>query len=129
MTTISYSVILTEIIFLVSDKNKEHHVTQFHYIGWPDHGAPDSTAPIISLVRDVRAKLVSTKNKNINILVHCSAGVGRTGTFIALYQLMDLLDVLSKENSGLSNTIDIFNTVLQLRSKRIMMVSTSVTII
>ena len=70
------------------------------------------------------------RNKNeCKIIVHCSAGVGRTGTFIALYQLMNFLDDVllhdpTTSNGGFDNTIDIFDTVLQLRSKRMLMVGT-----
>jgi len=59
---------------------------------------------------------LSTSEKN-NVVVHCSAGVGRTGTFIALYKLMDWID--STPNI---EKVDIFNEVLLLRKNRCNMV-------
>ena len=62
-----------------------------------------------------------------NILVHCSAGVGRTGTLITLYKMMeeieDLLPKVEKEGDSSNLSIDIFNTVFNFRSKRMYMVS------
>ena len=51
------------------------------------------------------------------MIVHCSAGVGRTGTFIALYKLMEKID-----NGLINETIDIYNEVMQLRQDRCFMV-------
>ena len=101
---------------------------QIQYTGWPDFGAPSDTTPIIRLVEDVRQMITSPKKgETSNILVHCSAGVGRTGTFIALYQMMEEMDDLIpkyQENGASCNmSMDIFNTVLNLRSKRVYMVS------
>ena len=120
------------ILQLYAAVSKGVNFTHLHYLGWPDFGAPDSPEPIISLVKDVRklitTTLKTTKNQpKINVLVHCSAGVGRTGTFIALYKIMEQLDYLvpkfdfSEVNKN--KTIDIFNTAFKLRSKRVFMVS------
>lgn len=69
---------------------------------------------------------INNQKKEVSILVHCSAGVGRTGTFIALYQLMEALDLPrgnTTEATSLSNLtrkmalnreIDIYNTVYLL---------------
>ena len=67
-------------------------------MGWPDFGAPTTTGSIITLAKAVRQVVeLHTKDKrrsndNVKILAHCSAGVGRTGTFVTLYQFMEILD-------------------------------------
>ena len=106
-----------------------HSFAHLHYLGWPDFGAPSNTEPIISLVKDVR-NLINESMKNcerkINVLVHCSAGVGRTGTFIVLYKIMEQLDFLVPKfdvaDGNTNKTIDIFYTAFLLRSKRVLMV-------
>ena len=116
-----------------ADYSHEHAFDHLQYVGWPDFGAPETTAPIISLVKAVR-KLVTAKTKDVKILVHCSAGVGRTGTFLALYELMEIIDTKLTEYKQLERfisvkakdieegSIDIFNTVFNLRKQRCKMV-------
>ena len=105
--------------------------THIQYTGWPDFGAPSDTAPIITLIKDVRQLIKqSQKSEMINILVHCSAGVGRTGTLITLYRMMEELEQLvpkvEGEKSTSNLTLDIFNTVFHFRSKRMYMVSVTI---
>ena len=101
---------------------------QIHYVGWPDFGAPADPEPIITLVKEMRRMIaIMKKSEKINILVHCSAGVGRTGTLITLYKMMESLDSQlhnEDENGDIPDiSIDIFNTVFEFRSKRTLMVS------
>ena len=124
--------------FNVLEYVDEHPFPHFQFVGWPDHGAPKTTNSIIALVKEVR-KIVSETKDNVKVLVHCAAGVGRTGTFIALYHLMEELDEkvvqylteeeepsTSSDNEGDDNddkiTIDVFQTVFNLRKKRCEMV-------
>ena len=61
------------------------------------------------------------KDKGVPLLVHCSAGVGRTGTFIMLDSLMDRLKV--------EDTVNIYEFLQEMRKKRMSMVQTLVSII
>ena len=117
----------------------EHPFPHFQFVGWPDHGAPKTTDSILALAKEVR-KIVSETKDNVKVLVHCAAGVGRTGTFIALYHLMEELDekvvqYLTEEDEPSTSsgnedddiddkiTIDVFQTVFNLRKKRCEMVT------
>ncbi|XP_020781984.1 receptor-type tyrosine-protein phosphatase beta isoform X1 [Boleophthalmus pectinirostris] len=90
-------------------------VRHFHYTVWPDHGVPESTQSLIQFVRTVRDYVDRSPSTGATV-VHCSAGVGRTGTFIALDRVLQQLD--SK------GTIDLYGCVFDLRLHRQHMVQT-----
>uniref|UniRef100_A0A8C4V4W5 protein-tyrosine-phosphatase n=1 Tax=Falco tinnunculus TaxID=100819 RepID=A0A8C4V4W5_FALTI len=90
-------------------------IRHFHYTVWPDHGVPETTQSLILFVRTVRDYINRTPDTGPTI-VHCSAGVGRTGTFIALDRILQQLD--SKD------TVDIYAAVHDLRLHRVHMVQT-----
>ena len=91
-------------------------VIQFHFIAWPDHGVPDNCAVMLNFIRRVR-KLHPYSNP-CPLLVHCSAGVGRTGTFIVLDTMLERM----KEE----DTLNIYDYVTKLRKQRVLMVQTLV---
>ncbi|XP_054037516.1 receptor-type tyrosine-protein phosphatase V-like isoform X1 [Rissa tridactyla] len=93
----------------------ERHVSHLHYTAWPDHGIPESTASIMTFRELVREHIQSTKDAGPT-LVHCSAGVGRTGTFIALDRL---LQQMKQEK-----VVDTFGVVYTLRMNRYLMIQT-----
>ncbi|KAJ2782271.1 Tyrosine-protein phosphatase non-receptor type 3 [Coemansia interrupta] len=66
----------------VAAKGVERRVTQFHYTEWPDHGVPRSPVPLLRIIDELR-KNVSPSSES-PVVVHCSAGVGRTGTFVII---------------------------------------------
>ncbi|XP_038636399.1 receptor-type tyrosine-protein phosphatase beta isoform X1 [Scyliorhinus canicula] len=90
-------------------------VRHFHYTVWPDHGVPETAQSLIQFVRTVRDYINRTPNSGPTV-IHCSAGVGRTGTFIALDRILQHLE--SKDS------VDIYGTVYDLRLHRVHMVQT-----
>ncbi|KAI6649734.1 hypothetical protein LOD99_6524 [Oopsacas minuta] len=85
----------------------QRRVTHFQFTGWPDFGAPLSASPLLTLVRKVRLAVNPTDGP---ILVHCSAGVGRTGTFI-------MLDIMLQRMAE-ENRVEVRQTVEALRKER-----------
>ncbi|KAM6937933.1 receptor-type tyrosine-protein phosphatase beta [Xenentodon cancila] len=90
-------------------------VRQFHYTVWPDHGVPETTHSLIQFVRTVRDYVNRTPGSGPTV-VHCSAGVGRTGTFIVLDRVLQQLDS--------RDLVDIYGAVFDLRLHRSHMVQT-----
>ncbi|XP_074788091.1 receptor-type tyrosine-protein phosphatase T-like [Athene noctua] len=89
-------------------------VEQFHYQLWPDHGVPRNPAQLLCLVAMVNKRVLEAPAGPM--LVHCSAGIGRTGTFIAL-------DFLLKMGKA-EGKVDVFQCVQRLREQRVSMVQT-----
>uniref|UniRef100_A0A8C7M867 protein-tyrosine-phosphatase n=1 Tax=Oncorhynchus kisutch TaxID=8019 RepID=A0A8C7M867_ONCKI len=95
--------------------NYSRVVRQFHYTVWPDHGVPETTQSLIQFVRTVRDYVNRTPGSGATV-AHCSAGVGRTGTFISLDRVLQQLDT--------KDTVDIYGAVFDLRLHRSHMVQT-----
>nr|KAG5693258.1 hypothetical protein BaRGS_000840 [Batillaria attramentaria] len=87
----------------------ERQVTQYHFNTWPDHGVPQASA-LVDFWRYVKAR----GNPIVPLIVHCSAGVGRTGTFIAL-------DIASELEAG-GREVNVQQIVIELREQRCIMV-------
>jgi len=68
---------------------------------WPDHGAPDQQdyviiSKILDYISEFHEKAIENDNK---IVLHCSAGIGRTGSLIAIYNLQLTALTLSEQFS------------------------------
>ena len=61
----------------------ERQIYHFHFLGWPDHGTPEDPGSVLSFLHDVNLKQEQLEDPG-PIVVHCSAGIGRTGTFIVI---------------------------------------------
>ena len=116
---VRYSCILVSSVLstlqIQDESNDSHTLTQYHLTSWPDHGVPDYATPLMSLHKQVMAKWSPSKGP---ILVHCSAGVGRTGTFIAVD--------IALEQAKKEGVIDIAGIANRLRQQRMKMVQTLV---
>ena len=95
-----------------SNDGLTRQVTQFHFVAWPDHGVPVFPIAMIKFVKLVRAYLNHTEDRtNAPTLVHCSAGVGVTGTFICL-------DVILQQLAAGEKLIDVWKETSRLRKRR-----------
>eukprot|EP00731_Ephydatia_muelleri_P026396 Em0018g496a len=87
-------------------------VTQYQYLGWTDHGVPEHATSLLTFIRHVRRQ----RPVGVPMLVHCSAGVGRSGAFVALDSMLQKME--------LEQVIDVYNFVTHMRSKRSHLVQT-----
>ncbi|GAA5855511.1 hypothetical protein JCM8547_007864 [Rhodosporidiobolus lusitaniae] len=82
-------------------------VTHVEYLGWRDHGVPESPIHLVRFIQQVHQlnAAIPSSSSSIDppILAHCSAGVGRTGTFIAISSLLPFLSLLRNNPSLLSS--------------------------
>jgi len=82
-------------------------ITHFWFTTWPDHKVPKEYSQVISLMKDVRQL---QRSENSPIVIHCSAGRGRTGCFIGLQLGMEQIDEC--------NEVDILRIVSKMRIER-----------
>jgi protein tyrosine phosphatase len=87
---------------------KKREIRQFHYLNWPDHGVAD-----ITLFRDLISRVNGIAHTG-PMVVHCSAGIGRSGVFVAAHSLWD--------EEG--DNVNIDQTILKLRLQRARSVQT-----
>ncbi|XP_052763358.1 uncharacterized protein LOC128205624 isoform X2 [Mya arenaria] len=100
--------------FLVKMDKEDMTVQHFHFTTWPDKGVPDDVTSLV----DFRHRVLQTKSPlGGPTIVPCSAGVGRTGTYIAM-------DLLTREGEA-EGSVDIHGCVTNLRHRRTRMVQTA----
>ena len=121
---ISEEEIITNSLILKKFKiNNELEVKQMHIICWPDHGMPQDQNLANEMVDTMISYIKNERNgeKKSPIVVHCSAGVGRTGTVIAIYVIVICLEYLKKLKKPL--VMNVFNVVRKLREQRYSLVT------
>ncbi|XP_036409562.1 receptor-type tyrosine-protein phosphatase F isoform X7 [Megalops cyprinoides] len=93
--------------------SEKREVRQFQFMAWPDHGVPEYPTPILAFLRRVKACNPADAGP---MVVHCSAGVGRTGCLIVIEAML--------ERMKHEKTVDIYGHVTCMRSQRNYMVQT-----
>jgi protein tyrosine phosphatase len=91
---------------------EEYIVKHYHFKSWPDHGVPTYATDLLGLIYRVRRETVESSGP---LVVHCSAGVGRSGTYITVDMLLDCL-------KSEVETINVREIVAGMRMKRMEMV-------
>uniref|UniRef100_A0A8C1TIZ8 protein-tyrosine-phosphatase n=1 Tax=Cyprinus carpio TaxID=7962 RepID=A0A8C1TIZ8_CYPCA len=95
------------------ESKEERLICQMQYLAWPDHGVPDDSSDFLNFVSQVRSKRADAPEP---VVVHCSAGIGRTGVLITMETAMCLI-----ENGQSVYPLDIVRT---MRDQRAMMIQT-----
>ncbi|GFR93727.1 tyrosine-protein phosphatase non-receptor type [Elysia marginata] len=93
-------------------------IYQFHYMVWPDYNVPEDPGSMIDFLERINNLLDSMPSPG-PVIVHCSAGIGRTGTLI----VTDMI-ILQIKAYGFDCDIDIFKSILMVRGQRSGMVQT-----
>lgn len=106
-----------------SNQQKQvHTVTQIQYMGWPDHGIPSSTVAFRNMMERLEQHPVDAP-----VIVHCSAGIGRTGTLIGYYAVKqclakglltdrtvyDVVGAMKRSRRGMVQRFDQYNFIYQ----------------
>ncbi|XP_058150542.1 tyrosine-protein phosphatase non-receptor type 9 isoform X4 [Dasypus novemcinctus] len=109
-----------------TEERQKRQVTHFQFLSWPDYGVPSSAASLIDFLRVVRnqqrlavsSMVARSKGQPPEppIVVHCSAGIGRTGTFCSLDICLAQLEELG--------TLNVYQTVSRMRTQRAFSIQT-----
>ena len=107
-------------------KNDERNVYQIHFTAWPDHGIPDVYGgKVFQDFCEINKKVDEFNTQNNPIIVHCSAGVGRTGTFVSMYLLeKEINEQINAKKEYIR--FNIFNLVRKIKEMRMYMVQSEI---
>uniref|UniRef100_A0A8C2ZRM0 protein-tyrosine-phosphatase n=1 Tax=Cyclopterus lumpus TaxID=8103 RepID=A0A8C2ZRM0_CYCLU len=95
--------------------NQTRELQHYWYTSWPDHKTPDSTVPLLQLMDDVEEERRAADTTG-PVVVHCSAGIGRTGCFIAT--------TIGCRQLQLEGAVDVLSVTCRLRADRGGMIQT-----
>nr|XP_015193639.1 PREDICTED: tyrosine-protein phosphatase non-receptor type 5 isoform X1 [Lepisosteus oculatus] len=104
-------------LITLKSEGEERGLRHYWYTSWPDQKTPDKAPPLLELVQEVEEAQEQAPPGSGPVIVHCSAGIGRTGCFIAT-----TIGCKQLKNEGV---VDILKTTCQLRLDRGGMIQTS----
>lgn len=102
-----------ELTLTHTELGEQRTITHLQYVAWPDHGVPDESSDFLDFVQAMRIKRRDTEP----LMVHCSAGIGRTGVLITMETALILMEG--------AQPVYPLEIVSSLREQRAMMVQTS----
>ncbi|XP_047217901.1 tyrosine-protein phosphatase non-receptor type 6 [Girardinichthys multiradiatus] len=104
----------------VNQAKLSHPIWHYQYLSWPDHGVPQEPGGVLSFLTQVNTKQAEYPDAG-PMIIHCSAGIGRTGTILVIDMIIETIDTL-----GLDCDIDISKYIQMVREQRSGMVQTEV---
>uniref|UniRef100_A0A8C6WYA7 protein-tyrosine-phosphatase n=1 Tax=Neogobius melanostomus TaxID=47308 RepID=A0A8C6WYA7_9GOBI len=105
-------------IALMDKPQKARTIWHFQYMSWPDHGVPQEPGGVLSFLDQVNSKQYEYPNAG-PMIIHCSAGIGRTGTIVVIDMIIETIT-----RRGLDCDIDIAKIIQMVREQRSGMVQT-----
>ncbi|XP_010746103.1 tyrosine-protein phosphatase non-receptor type 6 [Larimichthys crocea] len=102
----------------VDKPNQSRAIWHYQYMSWPDHGVPQEPGGVLSFLTQVNAKQREYPDAG-PMIIHCSAGIGRTGTIVVIDMILETIDII-----GLDCDIDIPKYIQMVREQRSGMVQT-----
>ncbi|XP_058504629.1 tyrosine-protein phosphatase non-receptor type 6 [Solea solea] len=114
---VDYKVRVLEISPMHMPKHSRQ-VWHYQYLSWPDHGVPQQPGGVLSFLTEVNVKQAENSDAG-PIVIHCSAGIGRTGTIMVIDMIQETIDT-----QGMDCDIDIPKYIQMVREQRSGMVQT-----
>ncbi|XP_049587555.1 tyrosine-protein phosphatase non-receptor type 6 isoform X2 [Syngnathus scovelli] len=108
-------------ILELAPMNKPKHtrtIWHYQYMSWPDHGVPQEPGAVLSFLTQVNDKQAEYPDAG-PMIIHCSAGIGRTGTIVVIDMIIETIDTI-----GINCDIDISKYIQMVREQRSGMVQT-----
>ncbi|XP_030250880.1 tyrosine-protein phosphatase non-receptor type 6 isoform X3 [Sparus aurata] len=102
----------------VDEPKRSRTIWHYQYMSWPDHGVPQEPGGVLSFLNQVNAKQAEYPDSG-PMIIHCSAGIGRTGTIVVIDMILETIDTI-----GLDCDIDIPKYIQMVREQRSGMVQT-----
>eukprot|EP01080_Neovahlkampfia_damariscottae_P008788 gene8788-736_t len=111
---------INQLEFILRDLNHKNsrRIYFYQYLGWPDMGCPKCSKSLNYIMQQMSRIEKRLGDEMGPTVVHCSAGIGRTGTFIAIHAMLQQMKLNQKQEFN----FDIFNTVKQLKQQRVGMI-------
>jgi len=91
-------------------------------LAWPDHGVPENPKELLEMILQVN-KLEDEQTNKTPTVVHCSAGIGRTGTYVIINHILELFTTAVIKDISKPPSLNLMKTVHSLRGMRSGMVN------
>ncbi|XP_023229327.1 tyrosine-protein phosphatase non-receptor type 4 isoform X1 [Centruroides vittatus] len=108
------SIAFREFSLINKENNEKRHISHVQYVAWPDHGVPDDATDFLEFVTRVRQSRIGMVESTV---VHCSAGIGRTGVLILMETAMCLIEA--------NEPVYPLDIVRSMRDQRAMLIQTA----